>query len=221
MNNDNDENSETEKHPLRPIWENVYVKSGLLAISIGVLLFFVGIILYRMLASDYQISLADTILIVLLLLLSSGVLHDLLEISVSQKGFFAKFDKRVNKVEQNVTEVEQKVKQNVTSLQREVAKHVLTKGELLQLRRLIVDENYVGVTYSLFLLQEMIRLCQHEFVVETYHNSTWEMKDKYETSTQQYNLKEFYHVTDEGRKYFDIMEEYGVISMPQKTEETQ
>jgi hypothetical protein len=179
---------EENKHPLTPLLGNPYFRRGLFVISIGVLVFFVGIIIYRMIAKEYQISLADIILIALLILLSSGVLDSLSEISFGEKGFFARF----NRVEHDLTII------------HEVAKHVLTQGEFLQLTRLI-EEEYVRVSYSYFLLQEMIRLCQHNFVKEKFERATWDMKDKYEKVQDPYNLKEFYYVTEDGRSYFELL----------------
>jgi len=155
-------------------------------------LFFIGIILYRMVTTAYQISFADLILIALLILFSSGILDNLIEISFSsEKGFSARF----RRVEGDLMII------------NEIAKHVLTEGERLQLNRL-KEENIVMVKYSYFLLGEMIRLCQHNFVNENFSASTWRMKDLYEKpESSSYNLKDYYHITEDGKEYLKLLEE--------------
>ena len=178
-----------KKRPIKLVLENIYFRNGLLLVSVGLLVCFVGIIFYRLLTTDYQISFPDIILISLLILFSSGVVDSLNEISLGDKGFFARF----NKVEQDIKII------------NEIAKHVLTDGERLQLHRL-QEEVIVNVQYTPFLLQEMIRLCQHGFVEEINKDATWKMKLKFENAQDSpYNLKEYYKILEEGKQYLAIL----------------
>ena len=179
-----------KKNPLKLILENTYFRSGLLLISVVLLVCFVAIIFYRLLNTNYQISLPDILLIALLFLLLSGVFDSLSEISLGEKGLFARF----NKVEQDIKII------------NEIANHVLTEGERLQLRRLNT-ENIVNVQYTPFLLQDIIRLYQHNFVREKYNGATWHMKDEFEKKTDFYNLKDYFEIREEGQQYLKILEE--------------
>lgn len=56
--------------------------------------------------------------------------------------------------------------------------------------------------YSDFLLNEMIRLCQHGYVSETFDSSVWKMREKGDAT---FDLKEICQITNDGRKYLDLL----------------
>jgi|SRR6476469_484124 len=161
------------------------------ALIFSSLVFFVSIILYRMIVANYRLSFPDFLLIVFLSLLSSGILHRLIEFSFTEKGVIARF---------------REVKENVKII-NEIAKHVLTEGELLQLKHLNRKENYIEVKYCDFLFREMIRLCQHKFVAETYTGAVWDMQNKHHNDSGNYNLKDYFQITEDGISYLKLLED--------------
>lgn len=175
----------TEKNRLK-----VYIRIGLIIVSVGVLVCFSLTILYRVVAKQYQVSYADIIIMILLFIISSGFLESLSEISFGEKGFFARFYRVENDIK----------------IINEIAKHVLTEGERKQLERLNSDEKVVNVNYQTFFFHEMIRLCQHNFVQERYVGSTWDMVSKYENKRDiGFDLRKYYFVTKEGSDYLGLL----------------
>ena len=84
----------------------------------------------------------------------------------------------------------------------EALKRSLTKYEyqhLIELESSTPSPNY---RYSEFFRDELIRLCQHGYAEETFHWSTWKMKDKGDSS---FDIKEFYRITDEGKKHLELL----------------
>lgn len=151
-----------------------------------VLACFVGIILYRMVVKDYTVSIPDVILTTTLVIFSSGVVERIEMIAIGEKGVSARF----NKVEQDITIINQ------------IAKHVLTNGERIQLERLAGQEDSLNAIYSPFLEQEMVRLCQHHFVKENKSGDVWKMKEK---GQDEFDLRTYFRITEEGRNYLEIL----------------
>ena len=93
----------------------------------------------------------------------------------------------------------------IIQLIHEALKRVLTVHEKDHLEELNSEITIpCRCQYSLFLLNEMIRLCQHGFVKETPLGSVWNME-----KVGQFNLKDFFQITKEGKEYLkklDLLE---------------
>jgi hypothetical protein len=83
----------------------------------------------------------------------------------------------------------------------EALRRSLTKYEYQHLVELESDTPS-PCRYSDFLLNEMIRLCQHGYVSETFNSSVWKMKEKGDAT---FDLKEICRITDDGKKYLDLL----------------
>jgi hypothetical protein len=83
----------------------------------------------------------------------------------------------------------------------EAAQHNLTVFEYNHLKNLESDAS--GYRFNHFLPDEMVRLCQHGFVEESFPRSTWEMEKKRDNP---FNLKEFYRITDKGKEHIRLIE---------------
>jgi hypothetical protein len=127
-----------------------------------------------MLVADYRISIADVVFIFILFMMATDIIYRLSDISVNLKGFSARFVK----IEQNV------------HLILEALRRILTKYEYQQLLRL-TNEEVATCRYSSFLLNEMIRLCQHGFARERFERSTWSMKERYENTPRRVRPEAF------------------------------
>ncbi|HAC62329.1 MAG TPA: hypothetical protein DCF68_02030 [Cyanothece sp. UBA12306] len=152
------------------------------------LICFVGIIFYRMIFKNYQITTPDVILIATFVIFSLGIIEKVEVIAIGEKGVSARF----SKVEEDITIINQ------------IAKHVLTEGELTQLERLAGRDDNLYATYTHFLEQEMVRLCQHGFVKENNKDDLWKMRHH---GSNQFNLRTYFWITEEGRKYLKILKD--------------
>jgi hypothetical protein len=98
----------------------------------------------------------------------------------------------------------------------EAMKGTLTQYELNHLVELESDHP-VLCQYGEFLSNEMIRLCQHGYASETFEYSTWKMKDK---GAEMFDLKQFYKITDKGRRHLALLRELGHPGEPPRVKET-
>jgi len=98
--------------------------------------------------------------------------------------------------------------QEVIQLIYEALKRNLTQHEYRHLIDLEQGNPSSDYQHSYFLEMEMVRLCQHGYVKETYQESTWKMKDK---GTTRFDLKEFYQITDEGKEYLKLLQELQTV----------
>jgi hypothetical protein len=103
------------------------------------------------------------------------------------------------KVEDQGKEI--KNQREIIQLIYEALRRSLTKYEYKHLVELDSDAP-CHCQYSDFLQNEMIRLCQHGYVSETFDCAVWKMKEK---GNAVFNLKDFFRITDDGRKYLDLL----------------
>lgn len=120
----------------------------------------------------------------------------------SGKLFGAEFKFLQRKVEVQEKRIESQ--QEVIRLIYEALKRSLTQPEYKHLVDLLPETISANFKHSYFLEMEMVRLCQHRYVEETYHESTWKMKEK---GNNEFDLKEFYRIRPEGTEYLSLLQQ--------------
>jgi hypothetical protein len=119
----------------------------------------------------------------------------------SGKIFGQEFKFLQNKVQEQSKQLEDH--REIIHLIHEALKRSLTKYEFQHLVELESDKPSL-CCYSDFLEKEMVRLCQHGYVSETFNSSVWKMKEKGDAT---FDLKDFLRITDEGKRYLDLLRE--------------
>ena len=87
----------------------------------------------------------------------------------------------------------------------EALRKSLTKYEYQHLDNLASNKSS-NYKYSKYLEDDMMRLYQYGYVKETFLGSTGEMSKK---GDQKFDLKEFYEISDEGKKHLQMLQDLG------------
>lgn len=107
-----------------------------------------------------------------------------------------------NRVNEQGKELESQRK--IIQLIYEALRRSLTKYESHHLTALASNKESSNYKYSDYLKNDMMRLYQHGYVEETFFGSTGKMIEKGDAT---FDLKEFYRITDDGRKHLQMLQE--------------
>jgi hypothetical protein len=112
-----------------------------------------------------------------------GAACDSIRRSIREKGVSdRKTTKQISDLKSEVEGHGKEIKNQheIIELIREALKKSLTKGELGHLINLSESPTYPtnNYQYCTFLENEMVRLCQHGYVEETFHAAIWKMREK-------------------------------------------
>jgi hypothetical protein len=103
----------------------------------------------------------------------------------------------------------------IIQLIHEALRRSLTKYEYQHLVELESGAPSPNYEYSDFLLNEMIRLCQHGYAAETFDHSTWRMKEQ---GDRRFDLKDFYRITDEGKNHLELLRRLEALISNERSE---
>ena len=98
----------------------------------------------------------------------------------------------------------------------EALRRSLTKYEYQHLVELESGAPSPNYRYTDFLLNEMIRLCQHGYATETFDQATWRMKEQ---GDGRFDLKDFYRITDEGKNHLEQLRKLEALILHGRSED--
>lgn len=172
----------------------------------------------------------EILLFAVILLFNSGLLENLEDFSVSGTGVAAKFRKLEQEVKKDINafqdeQIEQlKNQQKQLNLLQEqqastlkfLARYLLEGNELLQLEK-INDGNEFLFKYNGDFETQLKRLRGLGFINNLPGKGIASMKEdalKAEREGQQKDLREYFHITEEGKSYLALRESLGINEIP-------
>ncbi len=157
-------------------------------------------LLVKVLTGKATIELLVTLAVITILLLVAYRIEDVFEISLGKEKLEAKLVKKIDqKVEDEVTSLERRLEARAIY---EALRRSLTKYEYEHLVEFAKKKPRPCCRYNDFLLHEMIRLCQHEYIQEIFPGSTGKMSGE----SGEFDLAKFYKISPEGEKFLEMLQ---------------
>jgi len=172
----------------------------------------------------------EILLFAVILLFNSGLLENLEDFSVSGTGVAAKFRKLEQEVKKDINAFQDEQIDQLRNQQKQLnllqeqqastlkflAKYLLEGNEILQLEKLNDEKEFLFKYHGDFETQ-LKRLRGLGFINNLPGKGIASMKEdalKAEREGQQKDLREYFHITEEGKSYLALRESLGINEIP-------